>query len=66
MKEGEFVCNNENLAPETRCEFVCPIGKMPLDETIVTCKENIGNNGIESSYEWDKDVSNFKCIRVMR
>ena len=64
--EGEFVCNNENLSPETECQFVCPLGKMPIEDRIITCKENVGTNDTDNLYVWDKDVSNVQCIQVIR
>jgi hypothetical protein len=64
--EGEFVCNNENLSPETECQFICPLGKMPIEDINIRCIENVDTNDTDNLYVWDKDVSNFQCVQLIR
>ena len=64
--EGEFICENMDLIVGTKCQFICPADKVPILDEIATCKEVVNPGSSASTFEWDKSMSSFECVKVIR
>ena len=66
LKEGDFECENSELTVGTKCKFVCPSDKVPVLEDTITCDEFIDPKSNLSTFEWDKEISSFECVKIIR
>ena len=64
--EGEFLCDNAYLAAGTKCHFSCPSNKVPIEEGFITCKKIIDPGSNSSTFEWDRSLASFECVKVIR
>ena len=63
---GFFQCDTKNMAAESSCHFKCPLGLLPGGERKTTCKKTIDEIDNSTSFNWDKDVSDFGCVSTIR
>ena len=66
LKEGDFECENSKLIVDTKCKFVCPSDKVPVLDDMIFCEEFIDPKSNLSTFEWDKEISSFECVKIIR
>ena len=64
--DGDFKCENPDLTVGTKCQFICLSDKVPVLENMITCEELIDPKSNLSTFQWDKAISSFECVKIIR